>query len=308
MTRPFRFGISIANAATGADWREHARKAEDLGFDTLSAADHLRSSFSPLLALAVAADATKQIRIGTFVLNNDFRHPVVLAREAATLDFLSGGRLELGMGAGHSGDEYREAGMPFEKPSVRVAKLGEAIAIMKRMWTGEETTFEGQHYQVRGHRSHPAPIQQPIPIVVGGNGRNLLQLAAREADIIGFTGAFIGENGTGRSFPHFLPEGLADRIEVVREAAGDRFAQLELNVLIQGVETQKPGEIAEAWGKELGFTPEAMASSPFVLFGSIDAMAEKLLENRERFGISYITAHGRWIDAFAPIVAKLKGQ
>ena len=186
-----------------------------------------------MLALAFAAEATKRIRIGTFVINNDFRHPVLLAREAATLDFLSGGRFELGLGAGHSGDEYREAGIPFEKPPVRVAKLAESIAIIKRLWADEAATFEGAHYQVIGHPSYPKPVQQPIPIVVGGNGRTLLQLAAREADIVGFTGIFIAEDGMGRAFPHFTPDGLDNRVEVVREAAGSRFEALELNILIR---------------------------------------------------------------------------
>lgn len=308
MTRPFRFGVSIANAASADEWREIARKAEDLGYNTLSAADHLRGSFSPLLALAFAAEATKNIRIGTFVINNDFRHPVLLAREAATLDFLSGGRFELGMGAGHSGDEYREAGIPFHKPSVRVAKLAESISIIKSMWADETATFVGEHYQVREHPSHPKPVQQPIPIVIGGNGKDLLQLAAREADIVGFTGIFIAEDGQGRAFPHFTPDGLDNRVEVVREAAGARFEGLELNTLIQGVETEKPREIAEQWGKTLGSEPDAMAASPFVLFGPIEEMVEKVLMLRERYGISYISTHGRWMDAMAPIVARLTGK
>lgn len=308
MKRPFRFGVSIARANSAGEWRELARKAEDLGYNTLSTSDHLRGSLSPLLALAFAAEATKNIRIGTFVLNNDFRHPVLLAREAATLDFLSGGRFELGMGAGHSGDEYREAGIPFEKPAIRVEKLAESVAVIKRMWAGGAATFEGKHYQVREHVSHPVPVQRSIPILVGGNGRDLLQVAAREADIVGFTGAFIGENGVGLKFPHFNLDGLANRIDVVRGAARARFEELELNVLIQGVETEKPRERTEEWAKELGFTPETMAESPFVLFGTTDQLVEKVEMLRERLGISYITTHGHGMEAMAPLVARLSGK
>ena len=308
MKRHFRFGVSIGRASSAGEWRELARKAEDLGYDTLSAADHLRGALSPLLALAFAAEATESIRIGTFVINNDFRHPVLLAREAATLDFLSGGRFELGMGAGHSGDEYREAGIPFERPAVRVEKLGESIAVIKRMWAGGPTTFEGEHYQVHEHVSHPEPVQRPIPIVIGGNGRDLLQLAAREANIVGFTGIFVGEDGMGRAFPHFTPDGLDNRVEVVREAAGARFEALELNVLVQGVETEKPRERAEEWGKTLGFDPDTIAASPFVLFGELDELVDKVQMLRERFGVSYITTHRHGMEAMAPLVARLSGK
>lgn len=308
MTRPFRFGVSTTTAESPDDWRNRAKKAEDLGFDTFFAADHLRQSFQPMIALAFAAEATTRIRIGTFVINNDFRSPVLLAREAATLDFLSGGRLELGLGAGHSGDEYDEAGIPFNEPKVRVARLEESVWVIKSLWSEERTSFTGEHYRVTEHQSFPKPPRGAIPLLIGGNGKDLLQLAAREADIVGFTGAFIGRNGYGRAFPHFTAEGLANRLEVVREAAGSRFEELELNVLVQGVETADPnGRLAE-WSKQLGLSEEDLRGSPFVLFGSVDEIVDRLERYRERFGVSYIATHWHGMDALAPVVARLAGR
>ncbi len=298
----------MTNAGSAQEWRDLARKAEDLGYDTLHCADHLRGSFAPMLALSFAAEATKTIRVGTFVINNDFRHPVVMAREAATLDFLSGGRFELGIGAGHAGEEYHEAGMPFDEPPVRVARLAEAVTVIKRLWSGDEASFEGEHFTIRGHKSHPAPVQQPIPLLIGGNGRNILRLAAREADIVGFTGIFLAENGVGVAFPHFTEAGLANRVELVRETAGARFDSLELNVLVQGVETEKPRDQAEQWANQLSLDADDLMSSPFTAFGEVDALVDKLYAQRERLGISYVSTHGHGIDKFAPIVARLSGK
>ena len=261
-----------------------------------------------MVGLAFAAESTTRIRVGTLVINNDFRHPVLLAREAATLDLLSGGRFELGIGAGHSGDEYREAGIPFDGPRRRVERLEESVQIIKRLWAEDSLTFEGQHYTVAEHASHPKPLQSPIPILIGGNGRELLELAAREADIVGFTGIFLAEDGRGVRFPHFTAEGLRDRIEVVHAAAGPRFDALEFNVLVQGVETAKPVERAEQWGKELGRPAADLLASPFTMFGTVDALVEKIERCRDELGITYFSTHGHGMDAFAPVVKRLAGR
>lgn len=308
MVRPFRFGVSHSSAASGENWKALARQAEDLGYDTFSIADHLRGSFAPMVAAAFVAEATKRVRIGTLVINNDFRHPVLMAREVATLDVLTGGRFEFGIGAGHSGDEYREAGMPFLAGPERVERMEEAIQVMKRMWAGGPASFEGKHYTVTEHVSYPQPVQQPIPMLIGGNDRRVLEVAGREATVIGFTGAFLSESGVGNRFPNFTAETLQDRIDIVKAAAGERFDELELNVLIQGVETQRPRELAEAWGKEIGFEPDVMAASPFVLFGHLPELVDKVLAYRERFGISYLTTHGRSMLAMAPLIQRLKGR
>lgn len=308
MARPFRFGVSVSNARSATAWREVARKAEDLGFDTFLVADHLRESLQPMVALAAAAEATTTIRLGTFVLNNDFRHPVLLAREAATLDLLSGGRFELGIGAGHSGDEYREAGIAFHPPAVRVTRLGEAVWIMKKLWAGEPVDFHGDHYTLAAHTSYPTPVQPRIPLLIGGNGRSVLQLAAREADIVGFTGFLPGEDGRARAFPNFTIDTFGDRIETVRDAAGARIDELELNVLVQGVDTVNGQATAESWSSRVPLSAQQVLESPFVLFGSASALEEKLLAQRERFGVSYITVFEPGMEALAPLVARLAGK
>ncbi len=308
MARPFRFGVSVSNAPSATAWREVARKAEDLGFDTFLVSDHLRESLQPMVALAAVAEATTTIRLGTFVLNNDFRHPVLLAREAATLDVLSGGRFELGIGAGHSGDEYREAGIPFDPAAVRVARLGEAVWVIKKLWGGEPLEFHGDHYNLAAHTSHPRPLQPRIPLLIGGNGRSVLRLAAREADIVGFTGFLPGEDGRAKAFPNFTVDTFGDRIETVRDAAGSRFDALELNVLVQGVDTANGATTAEAWAGRTPLSARQVVESPFVLFGSVSKLEEKLLAQRERFGISYITVFEPGMEALGPLVARLSGR
>jgi probable F420-dependent oxidoreductase len=286
--RPFRFGVSIPSAGSRREWQEKARRAEASGFDVLLVADHLDALFPPLAALVSAADATERLRVGTFVVNNDFRHPVLLARDAATVDLLTDGRFELGLGAGHMKHEYDEAGLHFDPPAVRVARLGESVRIVKQLLSGEETTYVGEHYTVRAHRSFPTPAQPRVPILVGGNGRRLLQLAAREADIVGFTGFSQVEGTRDVSLSHFTAAGAARRVAWVRECAGLRFDQLELNALIQrvGVDDDR--------------------GSPFVLAGSPAAMADALRERREQLGLSYFVVFEPAMDTFAPVIARLR--
>jgi probable F420-dependent oxidoreductase len=183
---PFRFGLQLITADSRAALVDRARRAEDLGFDVVQTADHLDEVLPPLLTLATVAGATTTLRLGTLVVNNDLRHPVVLAREAAALDLLSDGRLELGVGAGHSEPEYRSAGLPFDRPGVRIARLGESLTLLDGLLRGDEVTLAGDHYAVTGARVHPRPVQGPRPpLLVGGGGPRLLALAARTADVVG---------------------------------------------------------------------------------------------------------------------------
>lgn len=202
--RLFRFGVSMATASSAAEWQAKARRAEALGYSALLVPDHLADCLSPWTALTAAATATEELRVGTFVLNNDFRHPVLTAREAATLDLLSGGRLELGLGAGHQRREYDEAGLRFDSAGVRVDRLGESLAIAKALLAGDAVDYEGSHYQVRGHTVWPGPARRP-PILVGGNGDRLLTLAAREADIVGLAGFSPRRGGTENDLSAFNP-------------------------------------------------------------------------------------------------------
>src|SRR5206468_11823641 len=187
--RPFRFGVSIWQVGSRAELADQARKIEALGYDVLNFPDHLNERIAPMPALMAAAEATTRLRIGTNVLNNDLRHPVLVAREAAAVDLLSDGRLQLGLGAGSIKSEYDEAGFGFDPGSVRVERLAEAVRIIRKLLEGDEVTFSGRHYRVAGHSIAPQAVQKPHPpILIGGNGRQLLTLAAREADIVGFSG------------------------------------------------------------------------------------------------------------------------
>jgi probable F420-dependent oxidoreductase len=303
--RPFRFGVSVRQAASRREWQEKARRAEALGFSTLLVADHLAEVLPPLLPLVSAADATTTLRVGTFVLNNDFRHPAFVAREAAALDLLTDGRFELGLGAGHMQSEYDQIGQSFDPPGTRVERLAESITIVKALLAGEEVTFAGAHYKVSRHRSFPTG-PRAVPILVGGNGRRLLELAAREADIVGLVGFSHRRGGTEFDMSAFTEAGTAERLEIVRSAAGDRVQELELNAIVQRVVvTDDPKRRAEELAVEFGLTPDEALSSPYLLIGSHESMAEQLRQRRERLGISYVTVSEPALEDFAPVVSHL---
>jgi probable F420-dependent oxidoreductase len=306
----FRFGVNVRSAGPAADWIALARKVEDLGYSTLNLPDHLTARPAPMPALASAATATTQLRVGTLVLNNDFRHPVLLAREAATLDVLSEGRFELGLGAGYMKAEYDEAGLRFDRGGVRVERLAEAVAIVKGLFAGDAVTFAGRHYQVAAHKIYPLPVQRPRPpILIGGNGPRLLGLAAAEADIVGFTGITFARGGVEPDLSGFRAAEVDERVRLVRQAAGARFDQLELNALVQRVivtEDRRGAaeELAQRW---IGLTPDDVLASPFTLLGSVDEMVTQLIAQRARWSLSYYIVFDSVIDVFAPVVERLDG-
>ena len=308
--RPFRFGVSVWSADSRAAWVELARKAEALGYSTFLIPDHLQQIFPPLVPLVSAADATSTLRVGTFVLNNDFRHPVLLAREAAAIDLLSDGRLELGIGAGHMRSEYEEAGLPFDPAPVRIERLAEAVQIVKAMLADGIASHAGRHYQVTEHRVYPAPVQKPRPpILIGGNGPRLLTLAAQEADIVGFTGLGFPRGATTVDVTGFAPSSVDQRVHLVREAAGQRFDQLELNALVQRLvvtedRRQAADEIVDRWPD---LSVEDVLGSPYLMLGTVDQIVEALQAQRERWGFSYYVVREPMMEAFAPVVARLAG-
>jgi probable F420-dependent oxidoreductase len=258
--------------------------------------------FSPMPAIVAAAAATTRLRVGTLVLNNDFRHPVPLGREAALVDVLSNGRLQLGLGAGYMKSEYEQAGLPFDRGGVRVARLAEAVTILKGLLRGDTVTFEGQHYRVTGHAIHPRPHQQPHPpILIGGNGRHILALAAREADIVALTGVTFSHGGTGRDFSGFTAAGTDERLRWIAEVAPERLEQIELNALLQRV------IVTDDRAKAAEETAADILESPFVVLGTVDEIVEALERRRQRWGISYYVAMEPALETFAPIVARLAG-
>ena len=305
--RPFRFSVALPPGGLNGEVRTFARKAEDLGFDLVAAPDHLVDSLPPFLALMHAADATSTLKVATMVLNNDLRHPALVAREAAALQELSGGRFELGLGAGHAEPEYRSIGLRFDPPSVRVTRLAEAVPIMKRLLAGETVDHSGTHYELRHHRPFPVPVSPP-QFLIGGNGRDLLRLAARTADIVGFTG--LGRtlvDGQHHETTGFGPDAVGRRLAIVREAAGARFSALELNTLVQAVVvTERVEDTAAKLASRLSLAPEEALQSPYLLLGSVARMVDVLHERRDRWGFSYVSVFAHSIDMIAPVVAKLR--
>jgi probable F420-dependent oxidoreductase len=307
--KPFRFGVNVRRAGTRTEWAEKARKIEALGYSILTVPDHLTDLMAPMPALVSAADATRRLRVGTNVLNNDFRHPVLVAREAATVDLLTDGRLQLGLGAGSIQSEYDQAGVAFDTGRERVERLAEAVTVIKGLLAGEPVTFAGRHFRVTGHAIAPLPAQKPHPpILIGGNGRRLLTLAAREADIVGFSGITFRRGGAAP--PDLLGwrvKGVDERVRLVREAAGDRYGQLELNALVQRVvvtadRRRAAEELTSRWTQ---LTADEVLASPYVLIGTVDQMIEDLRQHRERWGISYYSIPEDCMDAFAPIADRL---
>jgi probable F420-dependent oxidoreductase len=311
--KPFRFGVSVRYAQSRAEWIEKARKVEALGYATLTVPDHLTDRVAPMPALISAAEATKTLRIGTYVLNNDLRHPVLLAREAATVDLLTDGRLELGLGAGSIKSEYDAAGFAFDPGRTRVERLAESVTIIKGLLNGEQVSFAGRHYRVTGHTIAPTPAQKPHPpILIGGNGRRLLALAAQEADIVGFSGLTFRNGGAAPpDLSGWRVSGVDERVRLVREAAGDaRYARLELNALVQLVvvtndRRQAAEELTRRWTQ---LTPDEILEIPYALIGTVEQMVEDLQAYRARWGISYYVVHEPSMDAFAPVVARLAGS
>jgi len=310
--RPFRFGVNVRTAASAEEWAGKARQVERLGYSVLLVPDHLAELLAPFPALVAAAAATTRLRLGTGVLNNDLRHPVLTAREAATLDVLSGGRLELGIGAGHMRSEYEQAGLAFDAGVTRVERLAEAVTIVKRLLNGETVTFTGRHYRISRHAIHPRPTQRPRPpIFIGGNAPRLLAVAARDADIVGFTGIAFRAGGAEPDVSDFRATITDERLRLVRETAGERFDRLELNALVQRVivtDDRRKAAHELATGRWARLTPDDVLGSPFVLVGTVDQMVDDLRARRDRWGISYVMTHEPYMEALAPVVARLAGR
>ena len=291
--QPFRFGVNVRHAKSRAEWQETARKIEGLGYATLTLPDHLTDMIAPMPALVSAAEATTTLRVGANVLNNDLRHPLLVAREAAAVDLLTDGRLQLGLGAGSIQAEYEQAGLRFDRGRTRVERLGEAVTIIKGLLKGEEVTFAGRHYHVTGHSIAPLPVQRPHPpILIGGNGRHLLALAAREADIIGFSGITFRQGGAvPPDLSGWRASSLDERVRLVREMAGDeRYSRLEINALVQRVivTDDRRGAAEELTSRWTQLTPDEILQSPYVLIGSVDQMVEDIQAHRKRWGISVL--------------------
>lgn len=311
--RPFRFGCGLFNGSTRGELVDTARRAESLGYSVGLMPDHYAPMLSPLIALQAAADATEKLRLGTFVIANDYRHPVELVKEFATLDVLSGGRVEIGVGSGYAKDEYESVGLPYDAAGVRVERLGESVRLIRRLLSGEKVTFAGEHYQVKDYENFPKPVQERVPVLVGGGGRRVLSIAACEADIVGFAASGAGFGGD--PFASGTWEATATKVGWVRAAAGERFGDLELNSyssLWPHKLTDTP--LADARGyldqvrkhyPQTSITPEQLLESPHVFVGSVEFLVEKFRRMRAELGISYFMLYDP--DSLAPVVERLAG-
>ena len=314
--RPFRF---LAEPGTPADARELAEtacRAEAIGYDVLVYPDHLIHPFGVVPLLATVAAATERLRVAAFVFNNDLRHPAVLAQDLATLDRLSGGRVEVAIGAGWYEAEYDAIGLPFDPVPVREARLAEAIAVLKGCFGDGPFSFGGEHYRIRDHDGQPKPIQRPHPpIFIGGGGRRTLELAAREAQTVGLAPRTVFRDGEPVGEPRsYTLAATEEKIAWVREAAGDRFGGLEFNVYPSGsapiITDDARGEaegIASRMRDRSGIdiTADEVLESPHIMVGSVDALVDKFRTLRERFGISSIMTGD--VDTLAPVVEQLAG-
>lgn len=306
---PFRFGVQCRGPADAAGWRALARKVEDQGWSTLTVADHLDDSLAPVPALMAAAAATSTLTVGSMVLANDYRHPVVVAKEAATIDLLSDGRFELGLGAGWTTADYEAAGFPLDRPGTRIARLAEAIEVVRGLWGPDPVTVEGDHYRITGLVGAPRPVRPGGPrLVVGGGGERILRLAARTADVVAVNVNLAAGVIDERAFPDGVPELTDRKLAWIRDAAGDRFGDLELQVRVHlaMVTDDRAGVLGEM-SPAFGLTPEQAAATPHALIGTVEEICDQLVERRERWGISYLGLSQAQLDDFAPVVARLAG-
>ncbi len=317
--RPFRFAVQGVRAKSAAEWRTFARTTEELGYSTLFVADHYLGRgpamdrarqplqhVAPIAAMATAAAATDTLRIGCRVFCVDYHVPAVLAKEAATLDLLSDGRLEFGIGAGWSEHEYAAMGLTFAPAPERVAKLKEVVALFKAHCTGEVLEHDGRHAVASGYTGLPRPVQLPHPpIMIGGSRKVVLSFAAREADIVSLNNVdFVPRNDDGLT----PQEEAVRRLDHVRAAAGERFRSLDIesSPFFTRI-TDDAAAAADEVAGYVGFPPEDIGRHPNVLLGSVDEIVDRLQERRDVYGMNYVTVQQAELEAFAPVVARLAG-
>lgn len=315
--RPFRFGVINERMLPPEAWVAQARRVEELGYATFLIRDHFVPDFfgeqlAPIPALMTAADVTTTLRVGTLVFDNDYRHPVMLAKEAATLDALSGGRLEFGIGAGWLRNEYDKAGMCYERAGVRISRLEEALRVFKGLWGDGRLTFEGEHYSIRDLEGCPKPLQRPHPpILIGAGKPRMLRLAGREADIISFLTTSVA-SGTREDGPgERLAASVAEKLEWVRQGAGERFDDIELSLGPTMIITDN----REGWAAETirsrgwhGVTVDDVLAMPSVFIGTLDEIVTSMQERREQYGFSYYIVSDKIMEEFAPVVERLAGR
>jgi probable F420-dependent oxidoreductase len=303
----FRFGIQCRGPADPDGWRDLARQVEDLGWSTLTIADHFDDALAPTPALMAAADATTALRVGTMVYVNDYRHPVVLAKEAATLDALTDGRFELGLGAGWMTTDYEQAGLELDRPGARIDRLAEALTVLRSLWSDEPCTFGGAHYRLAGLDGHPKPVTPGGPkVVIGGGGRRVLSLAGAVADVVGINVNLAAGVIDREAFYDGRPETTDQKVGWVRAAAAGRDPELQVRVHLAMVTDDRDAMVEQLAGG-FGLTPEEARHTPHAVVGDVSEICDQLVERRERWGISYLGLSQDQLEPFAPVIARLAG-
>lgn len=307
--KPFRFGVQASSTSSATEWRDLAKRCEGNGYAVMTMPDHFTDQLAPVPALMAAADATTTLRIGALVWDNDYKHPVVFGKEIATMDVLSDGRVELGLGAGWMRTDYDAAGMTFDSNGVRIDRFAEALTVLKGIFSPGPYSFSGEHYTITNYDGMPKPIQRPWPpILIGGGGKRVLSIAGREADIVGINGTMMHGAIDAAALATMTAEAVTEKVSWVRAAAGDRFDQIELNVrafMVQVCDDRLAR--AELIGSSVGFTTEQILASPFAVIGNPRQIADDLRERRERWGFSYVIVGAEDVESFAPVVAELAG-
>lgn len=308
--KPFRFGIQASKSASRKEWVDIAQRAEAHGFDVLTMPDHFDDQLAPVPALMTAADATTSLRIGALVWDNDYKHPVVLAKELATMDLLSDGRLEIGIGAGWMRSDYDAAGMQYDTPGVRIDRFIEGVAIIRGLMKPDPFSFEGNHYTITNMTGLPRPVQQPCPpVLVGGGGKRVLTYAAQEVDIIGINGTLTAGVVGAEAIASMTAEAVDEKVAVVANAGAHRLGEIEMNVRAFFVNVTDDRANAVSSMANLIRVPEEMIiNTPFALIGSPSSIIEDLIARREKWGFSYVIVGAQDIESFAPVVAALRGK
>lgn len=304
MTRPFRFAVQGWPDDDLAILPEHAAHVEALGYDELYSFDHI-GAVDPFIPLMVAAAATERLRVGPLVINNEFHHPALLARTAATVDRATGGRLVLGMGTGYMESEHEAIDLPIRPPGPRVSRFEESLQVLRALLDDAAADFDGEHHHVHLDELGVRPVQPRVPVLIGGHGRRVVGIGGRHADIFQFTGLTHGEGGKPSGGGFALDE-VIERADVLTEAAGYRDDQIERSMLVQFTHVGDDAPAADELSERFKLPADVIEHTPFALFGSLEQIVDELERLREQLGVSHVVV--RDPDGFAPVVDALRGR
>jgi probable F420-dependent oxidoreductase len=306
---PMRFATQAGGAPSGQEWTARAKRLEALGYDTLAMPDHMiGGAWAAMPAIAAAAMVAQKLRVGTLVIDNDFRNPTVFARECATVDVLTSGRFELGIGAGWLDRDYQSTGIALDRGRVRVARLAEAVTLMKRLFTEEQVTFAGEYYNVEKAECRPKTVQQPHPpLLIAGGGPDILRLAGREANIVAIVPS--GITGSGQIPPEaFTIETMRRQIGIVRDAAGARFAEIELSMFLDCALTDDREKTIGEMAEKAKADPSAIRNSAYRGIGTLEQIRDHILRVRDAIGITYVCLRGPDVEELGPVVRELTAK